>query len=613
MGIAPGADIDVYGIWLRDSSNEEEEPPDNLLFLHEMVEAVLRDSDPHIVNMSFGVSDFFVENFLTDADRPGIMRQWGQSINYMAQRGVSDPTIFVRSAGNDNGAPCDLTDREMENCVMDTRDDFDPNDPDNEYGTNQGMFDATSPSPDAALMVFDEDLQRNMVVVVSIGEDWQISDFSNRCGVAADWCIAAPGVSVTAADSTLDGDTQRVVSSYGGTSFAAPMVSGGLALMRHYFRGNLSNPQLLERLFATAVKSGSYADREIYGQGLMDIRSAMRPEGTPLLPGSALGSSVASANGATRTGAGLASTRIHLGAAFGDGLSRSLRGHEVAAFDALGAPFWYNLSGFINLRERDGDGWRQPWLQTLRRADAPSSLLTLGFTPDSGPGFTANRMAAAVGDWEFAAFTTANPNHRRQWQPQQGAMLTWRPEADAARGYGIRLGLLNEPATLLGSRSSDGFGRLSSRSAVLGLEWRSEWLGWRIKADTEWGFVDGLAHGGLLSDLSGVATSAATLRGSRRLGHRSQFALALSQPPRIESGHLRLHIPVGRTPEGQVLMQRLNASLAPSKRQVDVMAQWQRAGLWGGEFRLGALYTQNPGHLPTPSEAGFLVGWERSF
>ena len=41
-----------------------------------------------------------------------------------------------------------------------------------------------------------------------------------------------------------------------------------------------------------------------------------------------------------------------LGRAFGDGLSRSLAGREIAAFDALGAPFWFDLSGLVGTAYR---------------------------------------------------------------------------------------------------------------------------------------------------------------------------------------------------------------------------------------------------------------------
>ena len=45
-------------------------------------------------------------------------------------------------------------------------------------------------------------------------------------------------------------------------------------------------------------------------------------------------------------GAALAATGLHAGAAFGDAIERSLSGREIAAFDTLGAPFWFDLGDF---------------------------------------------------------------------------------------------------------------------------------------------------------------------------------------------------------------------------------------------------------------------------
>ena len=43
------------------------------------------------------------------------------------------------------------------------------------------------------------EIQGHSIAVVSIDESGEISDFSNRCGVAQDYCIAAPGGAITVA------------------------------------------------------------------------------------------------------------------------------------------------------------------------------------------------------------------------------------------------------------------------------------------------------------------------------------------------------------------------------------------------------------------------------
>ena len=104
------------------------------------------------------------------------------------------------------------------------------------------------------------------------------------------FCIAAPGGGVTVAYPTSMDDAGIYVdeindpdscvqdnSCYavaGGTSFAAPFVTGGLAAISSYFEGQLGSTEIVSRLFSTANKDGVYADSAVYGQGLMDLAAA---------------------------------------------------------------------------------------------------------------------------------------------------------------------------------------------------------------------------------------------------------------------------------------------------------------------------------------------------
>ena len=129
------------------------------------------------------------------------------------------------------------------------------------------------------------ELKPQTVAVVAIGEDGEITDFSNRCGIAEDYCLAAPGEEVASAyfGPFRGRDGVRGTVPLRGTSLAAPMVTGGLALMKQLFRDQLSNPDLVARLMETADRSGVYADAAIYGQGLMDLGAATSPVGEPVV------------------------------------------------------------------------------------------------------------------------------------------------------------------------------------------------------------------------------------------------------------------------------------------------------------------------------------------
>ena len=141
-------------------------------------------------------------------------------------------------------------------------------------------------------------------------EDGRISDFSARCGIAADYCLAAPGEGVRVAYFGPDKDGNpgaRGAVTRSGTSLAAPMVTGGLALVQHYFRDQLSGTEVLSRLLETADRGGVYADAEIYGRGLMDLGAATSPVGEPAI---ALGDRAGERNAVLRE------TGLWLGPAF---------------------------------------------------------------------------------------------------------------------------------------------------------------------------------------------------------------------------------------------------------------------------------------------------------
>ena len=115
----------------------------------------------------------------------------------------------------------------------------------------------------------DEDfsyLAGTLIAVVATDQNDQIAPFSNRCGAAADWCIAAPGLDLL---STLPMDT------YGtdfGTSMSAPLVAGGAALVRQAFP-YMTARQVIEVVLTTATDLG---DPLIFGHGLLNLERAVK-------------------------------------------------------------------------------------------------------------------------------------------------------------------------------------------------------------------------------------------------------------------------------------------------------------------------------------------------
>ena len=121
--------------------------------------------------------------------------------------------------------------------------------------------------------------------------------------------------------------------------------------------------------------------------------------------------------------------------------------------------------------------------------------------------------------------------------------------------------------------------------------------GWRIEAGAELGVAGSEASRGMVREVSPLATSAFSLSGQRALEDGGRLRLSLSQPLRVESGRIRLDVPIGRTKGGEVVRENVDAPLSPSGRQIDLGADWRRpAGPEDGELRLGAVVSLHPGH-----------------
>ena len=272
-----------------------------------------------IVNNSYGFSGNII-----DYSEAQVRNAFPNTILSMSQEGTSEynKTIYVWAAGNAGG-----------------------------------YDDADNSNPEllAGMSYFIEEIQGHSIAVVSIDEDGEISDFSNRCGVAKDFCIAAPGGGVTVAYPTSMDDAgiyedeindptscvqdNSCYAVAGGTSFAAPFVTGGLAAISSYFDGQLGSTEIVSRLFSTANKDGVYADSAVYGQGLMDLAAATSPVGqTSAMMSYSLSGPMVSAS--------LTSLQM-VNSAFGDAIARGVSNHSVIFFDELQAPFRNSLNNLV--------------------------------------------------------------------------------------------------------------------------------------------------------------------------------------------------------------------------------------------------------------------------
>ena len=322
----PDPDYDPVDIGDDDGSGNVSGAPDFTgidNFFSQLFE-IYNDYDVDIVNNSYGYS-----GNINDYTEAQVRYAFPNTIAEMSQAGTpdSEKTIYVWAAGNAGGY------------------------------ADQGV-DYSSPELLPGMAHYIPEIQGHSIAVVSLDENGQISDFSSRCGVAQDYCIAAPGGRITAAYPTSTSDTGIYIgntnddnynncitdnSCYAvtsGTSFAAPFVSGGLAVIADHFEGQLGSQEIVSRLFATANKKGVYADKAIYGQGLMDLDAATEPVGQV--------SAMMSLSLSGPMAPAIFSNIQLTSPSFGDAITNGIGNHSVIFFDALDAPFRRSLSSLVS-------------------------------------------------------------------------------------------------------------------------------------------------------------------------------------------------------------------------------------------------------------------------
>ena len=137
----------------------------------------------------------------------------------------------------------------------------------NEYNNQSSAF--------SAAPLFIPEIQGHFVNVVAYDTaTGELASFSNACGITKDYCIAAPGAGLESPKTSLLLD---------GTSFAAPIVSAAIAVIRDAFP-YLESSKITALLFETARDIGAVGVDNLYGHGLLDLERATRPVGTALVP-----------------------------------------------------------------------------------------------------------------------------------------------------------------------------------------------------------------------------------------------------------------------------------------------------------------------------------------
>ena len=192
------------------------------------------------------------------------------------------------------------------------------------------------------------------MVYRSSDSQYREADYTNRCGQAKRYCLAA--VSDGSNYKPGQGGAEK---ENGGTSGAAPAVSGGLAVIKEAFPSK-DRRWSRRRILATAShttadgkqlrdKNGNVVNpdaegySDIFGRGIMRLDLATQPLGDSRLSvrGDRLGVSQKYS---------VKQSFVRSSAVFGDGLKLGLSQVNTYKFDIMGAEFTYNMGDNVGIQ-----------------------------------------------------------------------------------------------------------------------------------------------------------------------------------------------------------------------------------------------------------------------
>jgi len=444
-----------------------------------------------------------------------------------------------------------------------------------------------------ALPVFDDD-----------GVSAVAERYSASCLEAGPWCLMADGYWYAATDTS-----NSAYATAFGSSFAAPQVSGALALLAEAFP-LLAPADLRARLLASAdndftgfVSAGSvdlvggdgtfnheYSDE--FGHGFLDIRAALLPIG-PTTLAAADGTKVYTDDFAFSSGG-----------AMGDAVTRSLDGIDLAVTDALAASFDVPAKNFVTEAEpkalaetlaartfgKDLRLLRQAAVNPLSETFAAQAGSTLDLQGPDG----ATHAALLIGDNDTFGIAVSRS-------------LT---EGDLTVDLGVKVS--RDDGSLMGFTDSSGDGGADMASLTLALTYDTG-LGGFFALTGEVGIAD-LSTTTAVSDTSTAGFNSIGLdigtRGVFSAGDR--LTLGVSLPIATTSGTAEMLVPVALG-DGQSELRSVAVDLTPSERQMDLSISYQIPMSDHSEFLLEVVHAENYGNIAGNTDQALVIGMNWTF
>ena len=516
-------------------------------------------------------------------------------------------------------------------------------------------------------------LEPRLIAAVAVDGSNVIASYSNHCGVAADWCLAAPGNNIT---STSSSNTYGALS---GTSFAAPHIAGAIAVLLDQ-HPELTPAQVVNLLKVTATDLGVAGVDSIYGHGLVDLNAATASVGPFSL---SLGSHIVGPS------AMLSNSTMHFSPAFGGSVSKALAATEVGVLDAYTRNFTATLNrqisapapAFDNITalKRFGQKEFRPAIDLDHKNTVSFTMRAKSDTKQEAGGQDSpldsyslthkadETVAVNVSHGDPRATALYYQEDDRQLLSSQvAASGVGNPYLDfVADGYADHV-TVDAPwdgklrvLTAMGGSENDGEqrnmlasgeasfgdddagislsgGSLVEEEHVLGLrgdgafalgEGTTTWFGGvsahlQVAEDTQ---IDASLFGGitraaandasLIQEIDGIRSTSWRVGISRsNLWNRDdRVRLNVVQPLRAESGALHVNLPQYRLRDGAMVSQNARYNLAPSGRELDLEAGYHVPLGAATQIDFATLYRHDAGHVAGSNEAVGVTRFNHSF
>lgn len=348
----------------------------------------------------------------------------------------------------------------------------------------------------------------------------------------SDFYIMAPGNMFTPGRT---GDTYNIQT---GTSQAAAVVSGSVAVISEMWP-TLKGAKIVELLMTTADKNIPGYNKDVHGQGLLDLERATRPVGDVVVP-TVSGTAQLSGGFSTNTSGGLSSVKTKLG--------------SVMVMDSFQRDFYVNMQGTVNNKMPRMD------FDPMAKAD---------FYEHYNPYHKLNY-------WQFNAQQTQG-NYDVKFSGNQfnsTAMVEFGKGFTYSDRFTYRMGFgaLNERDQWMGNSISGALGQVDGGyTTYTNLSGRYKFNEQTSAFGSVW-----LGHTQANLNTQGLITNVGTTQSySWNFGidyTKDQYSVGtvVSQPVTVYRGSVDINIPVALNSDGSVKFDRARVDISPNVQEYDL-------------------------------------------